>query len=264
MAFSRRLLEDGEELILETHQHFWPLMRPGAFLAGAIALLVGVSVAFPHAPKPVDWICYAILAAFALMFLLAWLKWVTALFVVTNRRVLSRQGILVRNSVEARRERIVDVRCAQSLLQRIVHAGNLLVETMGGEAGAISYEWLPHPKEIQGLLLAPAHSLAGSQPPPTSHVPHPVADPTGPQHLSTGPQHLSGPQGGQPTPDQPGASPQGFQDGQPVAEQAATSSQVPPAMSIPDQIERLDQLRRKGILTEDEFARKKRDLLDRM
>ncbi len=37
-----------------------------------------------------------------------------------------------------------------------------------------------------------------------------------------------------------------------------------PTESIPDQIEKLDQLRRQGVLTEEEFARKKRELLDRM
>lgn len=34
--------------------------------------------------------------------------------------------------------------------------------------------------------------------------------------------------------------------------------------SIPDQIAQLDRLRRDGVITEEEFARKKRDLLDRM
>jgi membrane protein YdbS with pleckstrin-like domain len=34
--------------------------------------------------------------------------------------------------------------------------------------------------------------------------------------------------------------------------------------SIPQQIEHLDQLRRQGLLTDDEFERKKRELLDRM
>jgi len=36
------------------------------------------------------------------------------------------------------------------------------------------------------------------------------------------------------------------------------------AVSIPDQIEKLDQLRRNGVLTEDEFAQKKADLLRRL
>ncbi len=35
-------------------------------------------------------------------------------------------------------------------------------------------------------------------------------------------------------------------------------------VSIPDQIEKLDQLRQKGIISEDEFEEKKRELLDRM
>ncbi len=37
-----------------------------------------------------------------------------------------------------------------------------------------------------------------------------------------------------------------------------------PAESIPEQIEKLDQLRRQGVLTDAEFEAKKRDLLDRM
>lgn len=37
-----------------------------------------------------------------------------------------------------------------------------------------------------------------------------------------------------------------------------------PVASIPDQIEKLDQLRRQGVLTDDEFEAKKKELLDRM
>lgn len=46
--------------------------------------------------------------------------------------------------------------------------------------------------------------------------------------------------------------------------QAAGSGQPPAAPSIPEQIEKLDQLRRQGVLTEAEFEQKKRELLDRM
>lgn len=43
---------------------------------------------------------------------------------------------------------------------------------------------------------------------------------------------------------------------------AAPAAATPP--SIPEQIEKLDQLRRQGVLTEAEFEQKKRELLDRM
>lgn len=45
--------------------------------------------------------------------------------------------------------------------------------------------------------------------------------------------------------------------------QAASSGHAP-ELSIPEQIEKLDQLRRQGVITDEEFAAKKRDLLDRM
>jgi uncharacterized membrane protein YdbT with pleckstrin-like domain len=46
------------------------------------------------------------------------------------------------------------------------------------------------------------------------------------------------------------------------AERPAESA--PPVASIPEQIEKLDQLRRQGVLTDQEFETKKRELLDRM
>lgn len=46
--------------------------------------------------------------------------------------------------------------------------------------------------------------------------------------------------------------------------QAASAGVAPAEESIPAQIEKLDQLRRQGVVTDEEFERKKRELLDRM
>lgn len=48
--------------------------------------------------------------------------------------------------------------------------------------------------------------------------------------------------------------------------QAAGGNQSPASAppSIPEQLEQLDQLRRQGVVTDEEFERKKRELLDRM
>ncbi len=45
---------------------------------------------------------------------------------------------------------------------------------------------------------------------------------------------------------------------------AAAGTAPPPQASIPEQIEQLDRLRREGVLTDEEFTSKKRELLDRM
>ncbi len=44
----------------------------------------------------------------------------------------------------------------------------------------------------------------------------------------------------------------------------AASGGTAPELSIPEQIEKLDQLRRHGVVTDEEFEQKKRELLDRM
>jgi len=46
--------------------------------------------------------------------------------------------------------------------------------------------------------------------------------------------------------------------------EAASGGAQPAPASIPEQIEKLDQLRRQGVVTDEEFERKKRELLDRM
>ena len=49
-----------------------------------------------------------------------------------------------------------------------------------------------------------------------------------------------------------------------VGQNLAGQGQAARGESIPDQIEKLDQLRQKGIISEAEFEEKKRELLDRM
>ena len=49
-----------------------------------------------------------------------------------------------------------------------------------------------------------------------------------------------------------------------VAAEAAPATHAEPQLSIPEQIEKLDQLRRQGVVTDEEFEAKKRELLDRM
>ena len=49
-----------------------------------------------------------------------------------------------------------------------------------------------------------------------------------------------------------------------AAAEAAPATPSEPQLSIPEQIEKLDQLRRQGVVTDEEFEAKKRELLDRM
>ena len=49
-----------------------------------------------------------------------------------------------------------------------------------------------------------------------------------------------------------------------AASGGAAAAAAAAAPSIPEQIEKLDQLRRQGVVTDEEFEQKKRELLDRM
>ena len=57
---------------------------------------------------------------------------------------------------------------------------------------------------------------------------------------------------------------EGYEDHKLRKLSSAATAAAQPTASIPEQIEKLDQLRRQGLVTDAEFEAKKRDLLDRM
>ena len=61
-------------------------------------------------------------------------KWTTTNFAVTNDRVIFRQGMVAKSGVEIPLERIMNVNFKQSIWERMIGAGDLLIES-GGKDG---------------------------------------------------------------------------------------------------------------------------------
>ena len=111
--------------------------------------LAAVGVAFLHDPS---WIRPAILiAAVVGIFLLAvvpFLKWTYTNFVLTTDRLITRTGIIAKESKEIPLERINDVAFTQSILERMLAAGDLLLES-AGERGQTRITNVRKPEEVQ-------------------------------------------------------------------------------------------------------------------
>jgi uncharacterized membrane protein YdbT with pleckstrin-like domain len=85
----------------------------------------------------------------------AFLSWITAHFVVTSDRVIHRSGWLAKSAMEIPLERINDVKFRQSVLERMVGAGDLVIES-GGEYGQNRFSDIRGPEDVQKLIYEKA------------------------------------------------------------------------------------------------------------
>jgi uncharacterized membrane protein YdbT with pleckstrin-like domain len=134
--------------VLETHPHWKTLVVP--FLELLVVLAVaGFLLAQDWWP---DWITVVVALVFAgMLFGVPFLRWRTTLFVITNRRVVTRSGILTRTGRDVPLNRINDVTFTENLLERVLRCGTLLVES-AGERGQVVLTDVPHVAEVQHQL----------------------------------------------------------------------------------------------------------------
>ena len=153
MPFPTRLLAERERLVLDIRPHWIALVLP---TIAAVLIVVAVSlVAANFPPSLPDWMLIAVLLVGLGLFLAfpvrAFLNWVTAHFVVTSDRVIHRSGWLAKQSMEIALERINDVRFHQTVLERVVGAGDLRIES-GGEYGQNHFRDIRDPERVQKLI----------------------------------------------------------------------------------------------------------------
>lgn len=156
MAFPRELLADHEKLIFELRPH-WVALIPSALwtLGLLVALLLGYRAidaivdGAVTAPKSVFgaivtalWIFFAVVKFF---------RWRFTMFVLTTDRLITRSGVIAKHSKEIPLERINDVTFTQTVLERIIGAGDLLLDS-SGDLGPARITAVRKPEEVQLLI----------------------------------------------------------------------------------------------------------------
>lgn len=153
MPYPRRLLNEGEEIALDIHPHWWFLSRQVAAL-----VLTGVGFLWLWAvlgdswwEKAATWIV-GILALVSLIWTgMRWLEWRTTHFVITSDRLIARRGVLAKSGIEIPLERVNNVSFRQSIFERLIDAGDLLIES-GGEEGQQRFSDIKKPDEVQNMI----------------------------------------------------------------------------------------------------------------
>lgn len=149
MPFPRRLLNDDETIVLDLRPHWWVLARSSIVLGGSLVLAIVVSnVVHGAAHDPVLIACLVLVLVALARFVRRYARWATTNMVLTTDRLILRAGVLSKSGREIPLERINDLAYHQSLFERLIGAGDLVVES-AGERGQETLRMLPSPERVQ-------------------------------------------------------------------------------------------------------------------
>ncbi|MFZ9629205.1 MAG: PH domain-containing protein [Ilumatobacteraceae bacterium] len=156
MGYPQRQLNDDESVALDMHPHWWFFAESVAALAVSLVTAV-VVMGYLDDGAGKDVLTYVVLAMLIVSgcwVALRYLKWSTTHFVITSQRLIFRQGVLGRSGIEIPLDRVNNVNFHQTMFERIINAGDLLIES-GGEDGKQRFTDVHNPDDVQNLI----HSL---------------------------------------------------------------------------------------------------------
>jgi uncharacterized membrane protein YdbT with pleckstrin-like domain len=153
MPYPKKLLNDHEEVALDLHPHWWFFSQPVAALV--VAIVVGIIALTQDGDlgNALKVLSIVLIVVTALWTVHRYLKWATTNFVITSDRVIYRSGIIAKNGIEIPLERVNNVLFNQSIFERIIGAGDLLIES-GGEDGQQRFTDIRGPERVQNLIHA--------------------------------------------------------------------------------------------------------------
>lgn len=218
MAFPRKLLNDGEQLVLDLRPHWIYLLPSVTGLVVSIAIGLAVLIGIHGNGNIKNGL--SILAGLFVLAMLGWFtaryaKWISTQFVLTGDRIISRRGVLSKSGMEIPLERINTVTFSQRIIERLVGAGDLGIES-ASEGGRETFSDIRHPAQVQREIYVQMERNSGRD-----------------------------------------YQRMGAATANSINAGAAAGSAVP----VANQLEKLDELRRNGVLSEAEFQAQKARLL---
>ncbi len=159
MPFPTKNLNDGEQLMLDVHPHWWYYGPAALFLAGSMVLttfLLGKTTGFLD--TAVTYLGVATIIVAAAMCLVQVVKWRTTYFVVTNQRLIDRQGVLARSGVEIPVRSVDNVNFTQSIFERLIGVGKIVIESGGADSKQV-IPYVSRPEEVQKVIHDSIHKF---------------------------------------------------------------------------------------------------------
>lgn len=190
MGFPENVLTDNEKVEQSLHPHWMTVLVPSILAVVLIAIAIVIAVVTPNTSgwNIVQWVVVGLAAiGFIILCLVPFLRWRTTHYVITDKRVMVRRGILSKSGKDIGLSKITDVSFHQSLLDRIIRAGSLHIES-AGDSPDEDLDNIPRSNEVQQFLNhlveqdQNRHGMAGGMPVPEqqSRLPAPTSAPEQP------------------------------------------------------------------------------------
>lgn len=138
MSVPRKLLVDGEEIVLSVRTHAKALILPAVTLI-VLAALGGFFTAILGDSSTESWVVIAIWVAVVLG-MLVWsvapfVRWLTTEYTITSKRVLLTSGVFTRKGRAIPLYRVNDVTFEKGLLDRLLGCGTLVISDASEQTG---------------------------------------------------------------------------------------------------------------------------------
>ena len=147
MAISKRLLNEGETVVVDTRTHVKALIFPIFMLV--LLLAVGTWVQTQVDEDLLSKGVWVLVAAGIVWFVLRPLIiWATASYTFTNRRLITRSGVIVRRGHDMPLARISDIAYEFGPIDRLLGCGTLLISDASTH-GTVKLHDIPRVEEVQ-------------------------------------------------------------------------------------------------------------------
>ncbi|MGI9646396.1 MAG: PH domain-containing protein [Ilumatobacteraceae bacterium] len=153
MAYPKKLLNDHEHVVADLHPHWWHFVQPAIVLALAIILGIFTLTREGTTQDVLGWITILLIIGSAIWLLARFISWISTNFVVTDQRVIFRTGVFAKQGIEIPLDRVNTVHFSQGVIERIVGAGDLMIESAGAE-GQQRFTDIRSPDKVQRLIHA--------------------------------------------------------------------------------------------------------------
>ena len=152
MGFSQKYFNHDEVLVLDLHPHWWRFVKPSLiFIAALAAIAYNGEIPNDFLRNLALIVAQAITALSVINLAVQALKWYRTHFVLTSQRVIFQSGVIARKRVEISLHKINLVTFHQSIVERMVNAGDIIVES-GAEDGMETFNDVQDPQQVQALI----------------------------------------------------------------------------------------------------------------
>lgn len=157
VGYPDNVLADDERVVLHRHPHWKRLTGPVLVLLVASALAAFIAAVVNHTSwdPSAKSIIFAVIGAVWLVvvgWLTVWpfLNWRSTHFVITDRRVMFRRGVLSRSGIDIPLARINSVEFRHGVFDRILRTGTLVIESASQDP--LEFHDIPRVEQVHSLL----------------------------------------------------------------------------------------------------------------